>query len=34
MARGIDNDDGGVGGGRGIDDASKGSETTTEAERI
>ena len=34
MASGIDDDDGGVGGGRGIDDASEGSETTMEAARI
>ena len=34
MARGIDDDDnGGVGKGQGIDDASEGSETTTEAVR-
>ena len=33
-ARGLNNDDGGIGRGRGIDDASKGSETTTGAARI
>ena len=31
---GGDDDDGGVGKGRGIDDASKESETTTEAAKI
>ena len=34
MARVIDDNNEGVGGGRGIDDASEGSETTTKAARI
>ena len=34
MAHGIDNNDGGVGRGQGIDDASEGSEITTKAMRI
>ena len=34
QARGISNDDGGVGRGQGIDDATKGMKTTTEASSI
>ena len=34
MAHGIDDNNGGIGKGRGIDDASEGSEITTEAVRI
>ena len=34
MDHGIDDDDGGVGGGRGIDNASERLETTMEAARI
>ena len=33
-AHGLSDDDGGVGRGRGLEDASKGWETTTEASRI
>ena len=33
-ARGLSDNDGGVGRGQGIENASKGSETMTEAERI
>ena len=34
QSRGLSNDNGGVGRGRGIDDTSKGSDTTTDVAKI